>query len=78
MDWFLGPNVSVADYALSMFMSPAGAFIALGLILAVMQNKTVRKTEKLEKAKKAMIAEKKRIALEKKKQAALKKVGDAS
>jgi len=78
LDWFLGPNVSIADYALSMFMSPAGAFIALGLILAVMQNKNVRKTEKLEKEKKAMIAEKKRIALDKKKQTALKKVGDAS
>ena len=78
LDWFFGSSVSVEDFALPMFVIAPGAFIALGLILAIIQNKTVRKVEKLEKEKKAMIAEKKRIALEKKKQAALKKVGDAS
>jgi len=77
LDWFLGSSVSIEDYALPMFIIAPGAFIALGMILAVIQNKNVRRTEKLEKEKQAMIAEKKRIALEKKKLAALKKVGDA-
>ena len=63
------------DYMLPMFADPAGAFIALGIILAVIQLFNVRKQEKEEAKRKAEIAEKKRIALEKKKAAALKKEG---
>jgi len=77
LDWFLG-GASIEDYAIPMFALPAGAFIALGIILAVMQNKQVKKAEKAEAERKALIAEKKRIALEKKKAAALKKVGESA
>lgn len=77
LDWFLG-GIKIADYAIPMFALPAGAFIALGIILAVMQNKQVRVQEKKEAERKAMIAEKKRIALEKKKAAALKKAGESA
>ena len=75
LDWFL-PGVSIEDYALKMFTSPAGAFIALGLILALIQFKQVKKQDKIDAAKKALIIEKKRIALEKKKAAALMKAGE--
>jgi electron transport complex protein RnfE len=62
---------SIKDYMLPMFADPSGAFIALGLILAMIQLIGVRKKEKEEIKKQAMIEEKKRIALEKKKQRAL-------
>jgi len=79
LDWIINifaEDFVIADYALGMFSAPAGAFIALGIILAFIQNRSVKKAEKAEQEKKAMIAEKKRIALEKKKAAALKKAGE--
>lgn len=77
LDWFLG-GASIADYAIPMFALPAGAFIALGIILAIIQNNQVKKAAKLEAKRKAEIEEKKRIALEKKNAAALKKVGESA
>ncbi|AIO18806.1 Electron transport complex protein RnfE [Candidatus Izimaplasma bacterium HR1] len=71
-------NGSIEDVAIPMFALPAGAFIALGLILSFIQSKQVKKAEKLEAERKALIAEKRRIALEKKKAAALKKVGESA
>jgi hypothetical protein len=61
---------------LPMFGVAPCAFIALGLILAVLQNKTIRKEKRIEEEKQRMIEEKKRIALEKKKALAAKKVGE--
>jgi hypothetical protein len=55
-----------------------GAFIALALILAVIQNRAVKKEQQVEAEKQRMIAEKKRIALEKKKQLAAKKAGESA
>ncbi len=75
LDWFIAGSASIEDFMLPMFSVAPGAFIALGIILAVMQFKQVKKEEKKEAERKALIAEKKRIALEKKKQAALKKAG---
>jgi electron transport complex protein RnfE len=69
-------SYSIEDFSLAMFSLPPGAFIALGVILAFIQGKKVRKAEKLAEEKKKLIAEKKRIALEKKKAAALKKAGE--
>ena len=77
LDWFLG-GAHIEDFAIPMFALPAGAFIALGFILALIQNKQVKKAEKVEAERKALIAEKKRIALEKKKAAALKKAGESA
>lgn len=77
LDWFLN-GVSIEEYAFPMFALPAGAFIALGMILAIIQNRQVKKAEKLEAERKAMIEEKKRIALEKKKAAAHKKAGESA
>ena len=68
-------STSLQPYMLQIFTQPGGAFIALGIILAVLQFFNVRKQEKEEAKKKAELAEKKRIALEKKKAAALKKEG---
>ncbi len=69
---------SIEDVAIPMFALPAGAFIALGIILAVIQSGQVKKAAKIEAERKAMIAEKKRIALEKKKAATLKKAGESA
>ena len=68
-DWETSYNIS--DYTLNMFGLAPGAFIALGIILAFMQGKTTRRVNKEIAAKKALIAEKKRIALDKKKKAAI-------
>ncbi len=62
----------ISDYGLKVFSLPPGAFIALGIILAVFQFKKARKDRKAAIAKMERIAELKRVALEKKKQAALK------
>ena len=63
-EWNTSYNIS--DFTLNFFQLAPGAFIALGLILAFMQGKKVRKERRLEEEKKRMIEEKKRIALEKK------------
>ena len=63
----------ITDYGLKVFSLAPGAFIALGIILAVFKFKKSRKDRKIAFSKIEMIAEKKRIALEKKK---LAKVGD--
>lgn len=79
IDWVLhlfNDGITVEDYMLPMFGVAPGAFIALGLILAVLQNKTLRKEKRIEEEKQRMIEEKKRIALEKKKALAAKKVGE--
>jgi electron transport complex protein RnfE len=79
IDWVLhlfNDGITVEDYMLPMFGVAPGAFIALGLILAVLQNKTIRKEKRIEEEKQRMIEEKKRIALEKKKALAAKKVGE--
>ncbi len=62
----------ITDYGMKAFSLAPGAFIALGIILAVFQFKKSRVDRKLAIAKMEMIAEKKRIALEKKKAAARK------
>ena len=62
----------ITDYGMKAFSLAPGAFIALGIILAVFQFKKSRVDRKLAIAKMEMIAEKKRIALEKKKAAAQK------
>lgn len=64
------PDFRIADYALNMFGLAPGAFIALGMILAFMQGRKVKKAKIAIEAQKALIAEKKRIALEKKRLAA--------
>lgn len=79
LDWIVNlftTGFEIENYSLGMFALPGGAFIALGIILAFIQSKAVKKEEKAEAEKKAFIEEKKRIALEKKKAAALKKVGE--
>ncbi len=77
LDWiFRFEDFAIADYSLVMFSLPPGAFIALALILAVIQNKKVKEEERQEAERKALIAERKRLALEKKKLAALKKAGE--
>lgn len=92
LDWLIRPanylsflpnlafnnNFDIADYSLVMFGLAPGAFITLGIILAIMQNKTVQKEKRKEEEKQKMIAEKKRIALERKKRAAAKKAGEAA
>lgn len=78
-DWILhifNDGINVSDYMLPMFSMAPGAFIALGIILAIIQNNRNVKDAKKEAAKKAMIEEKKRIALEKKQQAAMKQAGE--
>ena len=68
----------ITDYGMKVFSLAPGAFIALGIILAVFQFKKARVDRRKAIAKMEMIAEKKRIALEKKKLAAQKlaKVGE--
>jgi electron transport complex protein RnfE len=77
LDWlfFMFNDLSVHDYMLPMFGLAPGAFIALGIILAIIQNHRNVQAKKAEIKKQQMIEEKKRIALEKK-QAALKKAGE--
>ncbi len=65
-------NFHITDYGIKVFSLPPGAFIALGMILAVFQFKKARKDRKIAIAKMEMIAEKKRLAAEKKKAAAIK------
>ncbi len=62
----------ITDYGLKVFGLAPGAFIALGIILAVFQFRKSRKDRKIAIAKMEFIAEKKRIAAEKKKLAAQK------
>lgn len=62
----------ISDYGMKAFSYAPGAFIALGLILAVIQFRKSRVDRKTAIAKMEMIAEKKRIAVEKKKLAAQK------
>lgn len=79
LDWLLhlfNDAITIESYMLPMFSVAPGAFIALGLILAFIQSKAVKKQKKMDEEKKRMIAEKKRIALEKKKALAAKKVGE--
>lgn len=79
IDWVLhlfNEGITVETYMLPMFSVAPGAFIALGLILAVIQNNTVKKEKKAEEEKQRMIAERKRLAAEKKKALAAKKVGE--
>ena len=56
----------ISDYGMKAFSYAPGAFIALGLILAVIQFRKSRIDRKIAIAKMEMIAEKKRIAREKK------------
>jgi electron transport complex protein RnfE len=56
----------IADYALNMFAIAPGAFIALGIILSVIQGKKARTAKKLLAEKQRLIAEKKKAALAKK------------
>ncbi len=79
LDWLIPlSGASVNDYMLPMFSLAPGAFIALGIILAVIQRRKVVGDEKKEAARQAMIEEKKRLALERKKAAAKKKAGEAA
>lgn len=78
-DWIIhlfNTGITVEDYMLPMFSLAPGAFIALALILAFIQGKTVKKEKIAEDEKKRLLAEKKRIALEKKKALTAKKVGE--
>jgi electron transport complex protein RnfE len=59
-------SINIEDYALNVFAVAPGAFIALGMILAFMQGRKVKREE-------IMAAEQKRLLMEKKKQAAMKK-----
>jgi len=80
-DWIIhlfNDGVNIADYMLPMFSMAPGAFIALAMILAIIQHNRNQKQAKLEAEKKAMIEEKKRIALERKKQAAMTKAGESA
>ncbi|MCF7926288.1 MAG: electron transport complex subunit E [Candidatus Izimaplasma sp.] len=63
-------------FGLTMFSLPPGAFIALGIILAISQFRKVRNAEKKAKEKKAFIEQKKKEALERKRQAKMQKAGD--
>ena len=56
----------ISDYGMKAFSYAPGAFIALGLILAVIQFRKSRIDRKIAIAKMEMIAEKKRIARDKK------------
>jgi electron transport complex protein RnfE len=81
LDWIIhifNDSVFIEDFALPMFGLPPGAFIALGVILAVIQFRQVRKDEKAAKEKQAFIERKKKEALERKRQAALKKAGESA
>ena len=60
----------IADYGLNFFQLAPGAFIALGMILAVMQGRKAKRVKLEIEAQKKLIAEKKRAALEKKRVAA--------
>lgn len=69
-------NFDIADYSFPLFSLAPGAFITLGIILAVMQFKKSIKVKKEIEAKKQLIAEKKQAALAKKAAAAkLKEAG---
>jgi electron transport complex protein RnfE len=92
LDWLLMPfdwiaslfgggfmdSFTLKDYMLPMFSLAPGAFITLGIILAIIQNHRVKKEEKAEAEKKRLIEEKKRMALERKRQAALQKAGESA
>ncbi len=71
-DFAFNNNFDIADYMIPMFGWAPGAFIALGIILAILQKNKIVKARKAEIAKQKMIEEKKQIALEKKRLAALK------
>ena len=62
----------ITDYGMKVFTLAPGAFISLGIILAVFQFNKSKKDRKIAIAKMEAIAEKKRMALEKKKLAAQK------
>ena len=66
----------LADYAVSIFTQPAGAFITLGTIMGVIQGIKVSKQEKKEAAEKAAKAAAKKAAAEK--AAAAKKAAAAA
>jgi len=73
LDWVINIFASdfrIADYGLAVFSLPPGAFITLGIILAMFQFKTSRRVKREAAEKMALIKEKKRMALEKKKLAA--------
>lgn len=77
-DWILGlfTDFSITEISLGMFNLPPGAFITLGLILAIMQYRKQKRVEREIAEKKRMIEEKKKAALAKKAAAAkLKEVG---
>lgn len=80
-DWIINlftDGFEISKYGIKIFSLPPGAFISIGLLLAIFNFRGVKKAKKAEIAKKIMIAEKKAIALEKKKLAAAKlvKAGD--
>ena len=77
-DFAFNNGFDIANYMLPMFSLAPGAFIALALILAFLQNRKVKEERRKEEEKQRMIEEKKRIALEKKQQAALKKAGEGA
>ncbi len=60
----------IADYALNMFSLAPGAFIALGIILALIQGKSARRIKKEIEIQKQRIVELKKVALAKKAAAA--------
>ncbi len=74
LDWIINlftDGFIIADYGLAVFSLPPGAFIALGIILAGFQFKKSRQIKRELEEKKKLIAERKRQALEKKKEKAL-------
>jgi uncharacterized membrane protein len=60
------PDFVIADHALNFFTLAPGAFIALGMILAFMQGRKVKRVNKEIEAQKRLIEEKKKAALLKK------------
>ncbi len=79
LDWLIPvKDFFISDYTLGMFSLPPGAFIALGVILAIMQYKKHVKTQKEIAEKKRIIEEKKKAALAKKAAAAAAKKAGAS
>ena len=76
LDWFIPvKDFFISDYTLGMFSLPPGAFIALGIILAIMQYRKHVKTERAIAKQKQLIEEKKKAALAKKAAMAAKKEG---
>ncbi len=71
---FVPTDFNISEYALNMFGLAPGAFIALGLILAFNQSRSVRKTNKEIAKQKKLIAERKKAALAKKAAMAKKEV----